>query len=424
MERRKKILIINTTDIKGGAARVASDVGNQIKSKEYDVKYFVGCKRTESPTVYELGKNTLIEKIGSKFGINLVSLSRLARSFILSNDIDFGAEDEILNHSWYKEANLVHCHNLHGNFFRLDTLSKISSKKPVVWTLHDGWAITAQCPICFDCKHYNNGNHFTPGILRYNPMLWDNSEYLWQKKKNVYKKSSKLNIVVPSLWMAERVKTSILGDKPLEVINNGIDTSIFKPAANKLKLRLRYKVPIDKKIVLYVAQLGIFNSKKGFDYFKLVSEHFSGNPDVFFLCVGGNPDILNSKNKNVLYIPFIMDKKTLSEYYSLSDMFLFPSLAENFPLVNLEALASGLPVVSFDVGGIREQISHKINGYIARYMDGIDLIEGCEYILNLNKEEMQKINEGNRKKTVENFSIEKMTNKYMDLYDRLLNKNL
>jgi glycosyltransferase involved in cell wall biosynthesis len=416
---KKKILVIGTTDYIGGAAGVGWALGNEMLKKGLDVKYIVGYKKSNSENVYELKKNKLLSFLESKSRFNLVSLVRFIRAFFLANDIDFGAEKEILEHPWYKEADLVHCHNLHGNFFKLRTLNAIASEKPTVWTLHDGWALTAHCAHCYECKRYNNGKHFTPGLNRYGAMLWDNSEYLWDEKKRIYARSPKINVVVPSVWLANVVKSSILKDKPLSVINNGIDVNVFKPR-NKKILRKELGLPKDKTIVAYVAQMGTLDPRKGGVYFLETSKHFLNNPNIVFLCIGGIVGNKPVRKDNVIYIPFISDKNKLSHYYSTSDILLFASLAENFPLVTLEAMASGLPVVSFDVGGVKEQVEHRLNGYVAKYKNTNDLINGLEYILDLNKDELRTMKNCNRNKAIKKYSLKSMTNGYMNLYEKII----
>jgi glycosyltransferase involved in cell wall biosynthesis len=419
---RKKILVIGTADNIGGAARVGWNIGSYAEKYGYNVKYIVAYKKSRSSNVYELKKNSFITWLVLKTGYNLVSLLRFIRAFIFADDIDFGAEDEILNHPWYKEADIVHCHNLHGNFFKLATLSKIASERSTVWTLHDGWALTAHCAHCFDCKKYNNGKHFTPGLKRYGAMLWDNSTYLWNKKKDIYQKSPKLHLVSPSLWLANRVKNSILKDKPLIVINNGIDTEIFRPR-DKITIRKELRLPFGKTIIAYVAQMGTVDPRKGGSYFLKTANYFSDNSNVVFLCIGGIVGDKVVRKDNIIYIPFISDKEKLSYYYSSADVLLFTSLAENFPLVTLEALASGLPVVSFDVGGVKEQVEHKINGYIAKYKNQKDLDRGLKYILDLDKNGVQKMMARNREKAQTKYSIKKMSGNYIDLYENIIRNN-
>lgn len=417
-KNKRKILVIGTADCVGGAASVGWKLGEELINRGWDIKYIVAYKNSGLDNVYQLKKNPLTSFLDENSRFNVTSLSRHLISFVLANDIDFGASKEILNHSWYKDADIVHCHNLHGNFFKLDTLVRIASEKPVIWTLHDTWAITAHCTFCFKHEGSDVDPHFRKGWGRYDSLLWDNSRYLWKRKKEIYEKCNYLNIVTPSEWLAERVKRSILKSKLLKVINNGIDTSVFYPR-NKIKLRIKYNIPKSKKVILYVGQGGGLDRMKGSRYFLEVARKYGSDPDVIFICPGGIPKGGFVKKGNVIYIPNIRDKLILADYYSMSDLLIFPSLSENFPLVTIEALASGLPVVAFNVGGVKEQIKHKVNGYIAEYKSTKDLINGIEYIFDLSSSQLQEMKKENRERVVKYFSLSVMVNNYLKVYDNL-----
>lgn len=394
------ILSINTTDRKGGAAEVSWGIKTGLEKRGYAVNMFVGRKYSKNESVIEIPRKRFFDRL----------------SHYLSTDIDFFMSDKILETKEFKESDLTHLHNLHGNYFKLSTLKKISEKMPVVWTFHDMWPITPCCAHAMDGK-VEDGFFECSGLYNYPKLLWNNKAYLRWKKKNIYQKSN-FSIVVPSLWLKEKVSQSILSGKPIYHIPNGIDTSVFlkrdKPAC-----RNKHNLPQDKKIVIFVASGGKDNTLKGWEYFEYVAEHLKNKNDCLFICIGGNgPEgkILN----NVVYLPYIEDKNILSEYLSGADIFLFTSLAENFPLVILEAMGTGLPIVTFDVGGAKEAVVHKENGYVAEYKNTGDLICGVEYILSLSDEEIEKMSERSAQRVREQFSLKIMTDKYIELYKSIV----
>jgi len=411
MKRNKNVLVIGTSDVIGGAAKVSQDVALGVKKYGYESRFLVGHRSSNSNKVEELDRNLLLTKALKWTGFDLRNILGHARAYLLSNDIDFGAGEDILNHKWFNEADIVHLHNLHGNFFKLATLEKIAKEKPTVWTLHDGWAITSHCAHCFDCKNYNNGKHFTSGIGRYQAVLWNNSEYLWSKKKEIYKNCN-LNIVTPSLWLKKRLDGSILSGKRVHLINNGVRTSVFRPGS-KSRARKLLGLPENKKIVLYIANGGRRNPFKGWEYFKYVADCFKDRKDIVFVTIFSGEE---GWKDNILNVGYVADPQKMSIYYQASDLFLFTSLAENFPLVTLEAMSSGLPIVSFDVGGVSEQVTHKKNGYVAEYKNRTDLIKGVYFILELDKNRILKMNRENRKKAVKKYSIQIMSTSYAKLY--------
>ena len=417
----KNILMISTGDVVGGVGRVMGDMELGFVQKGYKVNYIVSRNWSGRKNVYELSRSKLLSR-------KYYDLAKYGLTYFLANDVDIGAKEEILKHPFYKNADIVHLHNIHGSFFKLDTLIQMSKEKPVVWTLHDKWAITAHCAFCHDCKKDDNSKHFTPGRNRHGAdLFWDNTDYLWKKKREIYRKSQNLNIVSPSLWLIKQINGSILEAKPVSLINNGVDTKIFKPL-NKSKTRESLGLPENAFVIVYVGHWGRVDPKKGSEYFLKVTHKLEKieqssrlhRKNIIFLCIGGTTKPMVLKERNIYYVPLNYDKKLLAEYYSSANMLLYTSLADNFPMVTLEALAAGLPIVSFDVGGINEQIVHKVNGYLARYKDHKDLLRGIDYILSLDKTKLTEMKTKNRKLAVEKYSLNKMVDNYEKLYESLL----
>ncbi len=400
------ILQINTTDIRGGAAKVAYSIKQELEKNGHTTSMFVGQKYSSDPNVHILNdKKSLSGKIRRKL------------AYWLANDIDVFSSDHILNTQEFKKADIVHCHNLHSSYFNLGTLEKISALKPVIWTLHDMWPITAHCAHSFDGALKSNNFFTCPSLDIYPPIAWHNEKYLEKKKSRIYK-NSKFHIVTPSKWLADKVRQSVLKDKPLSIIYNGIDDSVFKPR-DKQECRWSLNLPLDKHIALIVAKRGQSNPWKGGNYAQDVIKAFQDNSSVFFVDLGGDN---NKNNDKVKIVSYTSDRTTLSKYYSAADILLYPSVADNCPLVVLEAMACGLPIVSFETGGIPELIEHKVNGYIAEYKNTDDLKRGMEHLLNLSTQELEKISQCSINKIHVNFNIEKMTDQYTNLYHKILNR--
>ena len=397
------ILQINTADIRGGAAKVAHYLQNELIKREHKSFMLVSRK-------YSSDEN--VKLIRPDYGWRKRILKKL--TFYLADDLDFSPSGHILKMPEFKNADIVHCHNLHTNYFNLNTLEKISQIKPIVWTFHDMWPLTAHCAHSFDGTLKNNGFFTCPSLDIYPPIAWHNEKYLEGKKTKIYKNSN-FHIVTPSKWLADKVDQSILKDKPLSVIYNGIDTSTFKPH-DKRECRKSLDLPPDKQIILTIAKRGQSNPWKGGNYAQEVFKAFMGDPRAFFVDLGGDT---NDNNKEIRTVSYISDPAILAKYYSAADILLYPSIADNCPLVILEAMACGLPVVSFNTGGIPELVEHKISGYIAEYKNANDLRVGIEYLLNLSSQGIEKMRQYSVNKMVSDFTIEKMTEKYLELYRSL-----
>lgn len=393
------ILFIGTTDILGGAAKISWEIKEALEKNGDEVSMFVADKRSNGQKV-----KTIPRQIWRKY-----------LGFLFATE-DLLSSDWILKTPEYKNADIVHCHNLHGRYFNLSTLQKMSLEKPVVWTLHDEWAITPHCVCTFEGKEMKNGLFTCPSKNTPSRILWDNTKYLSWRKNSIYKKS-KLHIVTPSQWLKERVEKTILKYQDIHLIPNGIDVNVFKKSDKNLA-REKLNLPLDKKIILFLADDAKNNPWKGWKYTEEVISHYKNDSSLLFISVGNNT--LYPDEGNVRYLPRIDKKEDIALYYSAADVLLFTSVAENFPLVILEAMSCGLPIVSFDVGGVKEAVSHKKNGYISNYQDVKSLVDGMEYVLGLNKDESEKISEVSIKKVHDNFTKEQMTDSYLKLYEELV----
>lgn len=396
-----KILKIGTTDIRGGAAGVSWEIKTYLEKQGDKVVMYVADKLSNDPQI----KN--------------IKRSRLAKilSLIFASE-NFYQTDWLLKTEDFIEADIIHCHNLHGRFFNLQTLKKMSLAKPLVWTLHDEWPITPHCAFTFESKENVDNFWQCPNKNTPQRILWSNEKRLMEQKREIYRQA-KINIVTPCHWLADRVKKSALGHQPLKIIYNGIDTEKFKPY-KKEKSRLELNLPLGKKLIFFLADAGKNNPWKGWEYTKKIIEHFKNNQDILFVCAGN--DSPGKPNRQIIYLPLIKDKTLLAKYYSACDILLYSSIADNFPLVILEAMACGLPIVSFNVGGIKEALIHKKNGYVAEYKNITDLIEGFKYLLNLpeNQEKEMVLNSINR--INQEFSLDKMLKEYYNFYLNLLRK--
>ena len=411
MSSRKNILVIGTTDNRGGAASVSWSMHNSLSDHGYEIRYLVAQNHSHKPYVESIIKESRALSCLDRFtGKNISGMIRMLKSYLFANDLDYGAESSILEHPWYKQADIIHLHNLHGSYFRLDTLLQMDQEKKIVWTLHDTWAVTGKCAHIADPHKWESGYHKCDSLSSYPPMLWDNTRYLWNKKKSIYSQLKNTTIVTPSRWLGDIVGNSILEHLPHRFVYNGVDTKQFY-SASRDRARSALGIPLTQQVVLMVGDGGKANPYKGWEY----ANNIQSDPqfaDILFLAVGGK----NSREGNIWATgPIPHDK--LVTYYQAADVFLFPSITENCPLVVLEAMACGLPVVAFNVGGVPELIGHKVNGYIAKYKDARDLSVGLSWQLGLNNNKRLSMSKKNIKRVKTNYSLTQMIENYQELYE-------
>lgn len=253
------------------------------------------------------------------------------------------------------KPDIVHIHNLHGywiNYPLLFGYLKTNNIK-VILTLHDCWAFTGHCTH-FDfvkCDKWKDGCFSCPQKNLYpKALIFDNSKRNYRKKKEIFTSLPRdhMMIVTPSEWLKEKVRSSFLCKYDCKVINNGIDTMVFRPKVSKVRDDFRL---LNKFVVLSVASC--WDERKGLKFF---IECAKARPDWSFVYIGKDKDEHNDIPANVIHIERTDSQDELADWYSAADVFFNPTLEDTYPTTNLESIAAGTPVVTFDVGGSPEII--------------------------------------------------------------------
>ncbi len=311
------------------------------------------------------------------------------------------------------KPDIIHLHNLHGKYINISMLFKWIKKHDVkvVWTLHDCWAFTGQCAY-FDmvsCYKWKDGCSGCSQHKMYPVSYADRTKYLYKLKKKCFTGVKNLTIVTPSKWLAELAKQSFLKDNEIRVINNGINLDIFKPTESDL--RNRYNLQ-DKKVILGCAMP--FNKRKGFDVFldlaKTLDESYA------IVLVGLSKEQIEILPHNIIGVERTSDAKELAAYYTMADVFANPTKEEVFGLVNVEALACGTPVVTFDSGGSPECIDETC-GIVVQKDDIFSMKDAIIKIV-----ETQCFKKEACINRAKNFNMYDKFQEYVDLYSKQTNK--
>lgn len=255
------------------------------------------------------------------------------------------------------KPDIIHLHNLHDSYINLSMLFSYIKKHnvPTVWTLHDCWAFTGQCPhfTIVKCDKWKAGCHNCPQYKEYPASLYDNTKKMWQLKKKWFTGVKNMTIVTPSRWLARLAQESYLKEYSIRVINNGIDLNVFKPTQSNF--RERYEIPADKHIILGVSFA--WGYRKGLDCFVEMAEKLGEQYQI--VLVGTDDEIDKNLPHNIISIHRTQNQKELAEVYSAANVFVMPTREENYPTVNMEAIACGTPVVTFRTGGSPEMLDDK-----------------------------------------------------------------
>ena len=248
---------------------------------------------------------------------------------------------------------VLHLHNLHGCCINLPMLFRYIKKRKVkvIWTLHDCWAFTGHCAY-YDlkkCEKWKTGCVDCSSHLDYPKSKKDTSVWQYAHKKEWFNGVENMTIVTPSKWLANQVEKSFLSNYPVRVINNGIDLDVFKPTDSDL--REKYELT-DKKVLLFVADA--WGARKGFDDVVKLSSMLSN--EYKMVMIGLSDQQKADIPENILGLLRTESVEELVKWYSLADVFVNTTMEENFPTVNMEALACGTPVITYKTGGSAEII--------------------------------------------------------------------
>jgi len=411
-----KILIVNTHDIHGGAARAAYRLHKSLLTSGVNSQMLVQNKKSDDYTVLTTAKNKFQK------GLNLLrpTIDQLPVKLYKNRTktpfspswVPFSRVVDKINEI---NPDIVHLHWICGGFVRIEDIAKI--KAPIIWSLHDMWAFTGGCHYDGECGGYEKecGKCKVLKSEKQN----DLSKKVFLRKKKAFSKKD-MTIVGLSRWLSECAKKSALLEHKNHVnLPNPIDTSIFKPF-EKQKARDLWNLPQDKKLILFGAMSATSDVRKGFKELTMALQNIKKNKDIELIVFGSNkPQNAPDFGFKTHYFGQLFDDVSLVALYSAVDVMVVPSLQENLSNAIMESLACGTPAVAFNVGGNSDLIDHQINGYLAKPYDTSDLAKGIEWVLN--NPNYEKLCENAGKKVLKEFDSVVVAKKYIELYREVLN---
>lgn len=323
------------------------------------------------------------------------------------------SDSDITDSEIYKEADIVNLHWV-ANFLDYQTFFK-KNTKPVVWTLHD-------------MNPFSGGEHYEEKHLGIDEFGFPINREVSDEEKEIAKeniaikiqalsKIDNLTIVAPSEWLAAEARASeVFKNKPVFCIPNGLDSEIYAPRDKDFSREL-LNIPKDKKVILFVAD-SIDNHRKGFIFLKKAFEQLADS-NLVLCAIGKKNDELESID-NIYELGPIFDERLMSVAYSAADVFIIPSLMDNLPNTVLESLMCGTPVIGFPIGGIPDMIQDGVNGFIAEEISVKSLAKKInEFLKNPDYFEVKEI----RNNVLIKYNQKLQSEKYIDLFNSILNKN-
>lgn len=427
-----RVIQIHSTDGGGGGGIVAYNLMDNLCKHGFESELYVGnLKLSKDSRVHYLSKRLLIgNRIIDLFHLprkiriavciiinNCTSLKRIAKNLTGKEYTEIYNTEKDLEKIINMHPDIIHCHNLHSNYFDLSALINLSHKIPVVITLHDAWLLTGHCAHFFNCMRWKSGCGNCPNLSVYPSIHQDATAFNWKNRDAIYKQC-KLYVTAPSSWVLESAKESILnqGIVKSQVIPNGIDLSVFYPG-DKKDVRNSLHLPINKYIILFAANGAKSSMFKDYETLRKSLDILSEKGiDVLCIALGSssNPEYIGN-SVEIRFIPFISDHNIVAQYYRAADVYVHPAKAETFGLVIIEAEACGLPVIASAVGGIPELIDDGKTGYLVQSENAEKM---AERIAELKENEMLRKDMGRNAAILakERYDEKLMVKRYIDFY--------
>lgn len=395
-----KILQINSVLKTGSTGHIVEEIGKFLVSQNHDSYIVYGRHHEKS--------NFFLYRIGNRFSILFHVI--LTRLFDMHGRCSFHATKKLIKHIELIQPDIIHLHNVHGYYLNYEILFMYLKSKniPIVWTFHDCWPYTGHCAYYSymncdkwkidGCKRCVNKKSY-PSCY-----IFSNSKNNYILKKNLFTNVNKLTIVTPSEWLKKEVSESFFSKYPCYVINNGIDLNVFFPRENKNRFT--------KKIILGVAN--VWEQRKGLQDFYKLSDLIS--EEYLIVLIGLSEKQIKQLNSNMYGIKRTANQTELAELYSEALCFINPTYEDNFPTTNLEALACGTPVITYDTGGSSEAVDEN-TGFVVE-KGNVKTIFECINIIDSKGKEAYKSNCVLRAKSCYNQEDNYM--KYIELYNKIL----
>ena len=400
------LLQINIASNWGSTGKIMEQIGLCAQEHNWDSYVTYGRKDYHNPS-----KNHVI-----RIGSILDAYEHYAENLFLDNEglASRFSTKSFLNKVDEIQPDIVHLHIIHDHYLNYPMLFSYLAKRkiPVVWTQHDQWATTGHCYyIPDDCERWKDECYDCPIS---NCFSLDQSRRNFKLKKQFTSVLPSLTIVPVSEWLGEHLRQSHLKGRPIQVIHNGIDINTFSP--QKMDVRKYLGIQENKKIILGVAAL--WDRRKGLTDFYELSKRLSVE-EYAIVIVGRLIDkrLFMEDGCQMVFVDRTQNVSELAQLYSSATVFVNPTYQDNFPTTNLESIACGTPVITYNTGGSPEAIDEKTG--IVVEQGNVDAIAEAIYKLN----DCPLFSEDCRKRAEDYFDNKKCFVKYMELYEKLIQHN-
>ena len=413
-----KVLIVSTSDASGGASVAAVRLAEALNNNGVEARMLVRERLTDRlfvellPGRWRQKWNFLWERMRI-FASNMFSRRNLFTVSIAN------AGQDITRTRAFREADIIHLHWVNQGMLSLDGIAKIlRSGKPVVWTMHDMWQLTAICHYAHECRRFTAQCGNCP-FLRF-PHEGDLSRKVFRKKQEILS-GTDIRFVAVSKWLqGEARQSTLLAGHDIRVVPNVLSLTRFRlfPRDDS-----RRRLGIRQKYVVMFGAARIDNEIKGFSFLRsalgyIVDKGLLPKEEICLLLFGGIKDeaVLRDFPVQYIYKGYVKGDDTLSMMYSAASCVVSSSLYETFGQTLIEALACGCLPVTFDNSGQTDIVRHRENGYLARWRDARSLAEGIVWAALDGDVDRAAL----RREVVDRYSEDVVARQYIDIYKTMI----
>ncbi|NEQ47618.1 MAG: glycosyltransferase [Leptolyngbya sp. SIOISBB] len=412
-----RVVHLSHADCTGGAAIAAYRLHVALQREQVDSHMLVQDMRNDNSTVHTFTskRERMLAKLRPSLDKLPLGLYRKRRRTTFSCDwLPSHIPQDICKY----RPDILNLHWIGAGYLRLESLSNL--RFPQVWTLHDMWAFTGGCHYDDGCDGYRKSCGRCPqlGSNHY----WDLSRWIWYRKSRTYRQLP-LTIVCPSNWLAQCAKSSSLFNSlDIRIIPNGVDCQQYRPIDQHLARQL-LGLSADKQLILFGAMSATSDYRKGFHLLepalrRLQIDSWENRVEILIFGASKSETPIDLKLP-IRYLGCMYDDLSLSLTYSAADVFVIPSMQDNFPNTALEAISCGIPCVAFNIGGLSDIITHQLNGYLAEPFSSADLANGISWVLQ-NTERYRQLSANARVTAEKKFTLAKQARSYQTLYEEVL----
>jgi glycosyltransferase involved in cell wall biosynthesis len=367
-------------------------------------------KASDDPTVDTTHGGGLTEK-ADRIALRLGD--RLGRQYAW-----MASTRRVLSHPWVQDTDVIQLFNTHTGTLATPTIAKLARIKPVVWRLSDMWLATGHCAYAGDCPGWRTGCSPCPDLNSYPAIGIDRAGQLWEQKRRLFA-SSRITLVAPSSWAEEIVRTSPLtAHLPVRRIPNGIDLSRFSPG-DKAQARASLGIPHAGPLILFSAQVADDNPRKGSELLKKALHGLGPAPGTGVLVVGhGGEKWQGQIPLPVFATGYLNDPALILAANRAADIMVAPSAVENLPNTVIEAMATSLPIVAFNAGGMKDAVIAGQTGLLAPVGDAEALAQALASLLG-DAQSRRRMGDNARLHALAEFDMAVEAERFIALYKEL-----